>query len=328
MNKKCVFILPYFGKFNNYFELFLHSFSYNDSYALLIFSDNSEEYDYPSNVRVIRTTLEEIKKVATRKLGFDVCLDTPYKLCDYKPAYGFLFEEYIEGYEYWGHCDCDILFGNLENILTPLLLQGYDKLFAAGHMTIYKNTYENNRRFMSLHNGIELYKEAFTRPGIYVFDEDCQIKHHNDNNIHSVFLESGAKVYARDLSMNVAAGDAKFIRARYIPEERAVIKQVYEPARYYWSEGELFSLSYNQEEDCLEKQDYLYIHLQSRKMRNKIKENNVKRFEILPDRFVSVISIPSNKHELRTHTIGFPYMFWFDVYWKKIRRELLKSRRK
>ena len=152
-NKKCVLILPYFGKFNNYFPLFLKSCAENPSYTWMIFTDDEFNYECPQNVHIIKCTLRDIIKVANNKFGFKVVLDSPYKLCDYKPAYGFLFEEYIRDFEYWGHCDCDLIFGNIEKIITPLLNEGYDKLFAAGHLTIYKNTYDNNRRFMKLYKG-------------------------------------------------------------------------------------------------------------------------------------------------------------------------------
>lgn len=36
MKKQCVLILPYFGKFNNYFPLFLRSCAANPSYDFLI----------------------------------------------------------------------------------------------------------------------------------------------------------------------------------------------------------------------------------------------------------------------------------------------------
>ena len=128
MNKKCVLILPYFGKFNNYFQLFLKSCEKNPQYNWKIFTDNDECYVFPVNVEVIKTSLEEVKNIAESKLGFSICLDKPYKLCDYKPAYGLIFEEMIGEYEYWGHCDCDLIFGNLDKMLIPLLKKGYSKI--------------------------------------------------------------------------------------------------------------------------------------------------------------------------------------------------------
>lgn len=47
----CIFIIPYFGKFKNYFEFFLKSFSYNPQFDLLLITDNTDPYVYPKNVK-------------------------------------------------------------------------------------------------------------------------------------------------------------------------------------------------------------------------------------------------------------------------------------
>ena len=173
---RCVLILPYFGEFNNYFPLFLKSCGSN------------KDYDYPDNVKIVPMSLKDFKDIAAEKLGFSPCIPRPYKLCDFKPAYGLIVEDYIQGYEYWGHCDCDLLFGNLSDILTPILDLNYDKIFAVGHLTIYKNTYENNRIFMREHNGVLLYRNVFTSERIWGFDESqCDL---GGNNVHEIFKQS------------------------------------------------------------------------------------------------------------------------------------------
>lgn len=192
MKKKprCLLILPYFGQFNNYFPLFLRSCASNDLYNWLLVTDNDKKYNYPSNFKVIKMTLEEFKQITEKKLQNSISLEAPYKLCDYKPAYGLIFDSFLDGYDYWGHCDCDLIFGNLNEILTPLLEEGYDKLFAAGHLTIYKNTFENNRRFMHLYNEKLLYKDVFSTREILAFDEDFF-----DENVHSIFVSENMNVF-------------------------------------------------------------------------------------------------------------------------------------
>lgn len=323
-NKKCVFILPYFGTFKNYFRLFLNSFSKNPDYDLLIFTDNTEKYDYPENVRIIPYTLSDFKKNADDKFGFGVTLDTPYKLCDYKPTYGFLFEEYIADYPYWGYCDCDLIFGNLQKLLTPLLDEGYDKLFAAGHMTVFKNTFDNNRRFMKPFCGRELYKEALTTNNIFVFDEDCKCSFNPNNaNVHSIFLNDGAKIFTTDLSMNPTPGCALFKRAFYSEAARTFEREA-KPrcARYFWSDGNVVAASYNKDNDRVDYEEFLYIHLQLRKMRVKSGVEDAASFEILPDRFVKTDKLPQTKKEMRLCSINRTYLFWFDFYLKKIKNKL------
>ena len=147
MDKKCVLILPYFGKFKNYFDMFLMSCAVNNKINWLVISDQHcpKKCD---NVQWINMEFKEFKNLIQKKFDFSISLNKPYKLCDYKPTYGYVLEEYIKEYDYWGYCDCDLIFGNLNKILVPLLNEYYDKLFAAGHLTIYKNNKKNNRRFM------------------------------------------------------------------------------------------------------------------------------------------------------------------------------------
>ena len=43
---KKILIIPYFGKFNNYFELWLKSCEYNTDFDWLIFTDDKTNYQY------------------------------------------------------------------------------------------------------------------------------------------------------------------------------------------------------------------------------------------------------------------------------------------
>lgn len=320
-SKKCVLILSYFGKFKNYFQLFLNSVGRNKEYDLLLLTDNYDEYNYPDNVRIIHTTLAAVKETANKKFGFDVRLEKPYKLCDYKPAYGFLFEEYISGYAYWGHCDCDLIFGNLDKLLSPVLDEGYDKLFAAGHLTLYKNDYENNSRFMKRYSNRLIYQEAFTTDKIYVFDEDF-----SENNVHILFLTDGANVYQRDMSMNPTTKFARFRRSYYNAELRRFKWEPFRKARYYWNNGNITEVEYDEESGQLRQREFIYMHLQQRVMKIKKGALRAKIYQILPDRFVSEEKLPENKKEMKLGMIKCPYTYPYHSYKKRLIRKIKKIR--
>ena len=65
---RCVFIIPYFGKFNNYFQLFLNSCKPNNRFDWLIITDDHGDYAYPSNVKVIYSDFSNIKTKIQEKL--------------------------------------------------------------------------------------------------------------------------------------------------------------------------------------------------------------------------------------------------------------------
>ena len=116
-------ILPYFGKFPNYFTLYLYSCSFNPKIDFLIFTDILYEDQYPDNVKFITLSFKELQETAQYKLGFRIELSNPYKLCDLRPAYGVVFADYIKGYDYWGYGDIDVIYGDLQmNLFAKIVL--------------------------------------------------------------------------------------------------------------------------------------------------------------------------------------------------------------
>lgn len=168
---KIAIIIAYFGKLPEYIQLFLDSCKLNYGFEWLIFSDDDTTYNYPSNVHLIKMNFGECKKLIQSKFDFEITLSKPQKLCDYKCAYGVIFEDYIQDYDWWGHCDLDQIFGNLNMFVTEDMLRKYDKLFSLGHLSLYKNSYKNNRIFMGKIEGKIRYKEVFVTERGCGFDE-------------------------------------------------------------------------------------------------------------------------------------------------------------
>lgn len=74
----------------------------------------------------------------------------PYALVEFKPAFGFIFAEYLDSYSHWGYADFDILFGDLTRWITNDELTEYDivtysfgdqqRLYIRGQFSFHKNT--------------------------------------------------------------------------------------------------------------------------------------------------------------------------------------------
>jgi hypothetical protein len=95
-----VFLICWQGDFPWYFPYFLHSCRYNPDINFLIFADNLEaNFDLPVNVKIIPYSIDQFRKDAAKALGFEVAIESGYKLCDFKPAYGFIFSEWIKKVE-------------------------------------------------------------------------------------------------------------------------------------------------------------------------------------------------------------------------------------
>jgi hypothetical protein len=256
MSKRLALVLPYFGTFNNYFPLFMRSCAANPQYDWLLVTD--QEIDgAPKNVRVISESFDAFRAGIQKNFGFPISLDRPYKLCDFKPTYGLVMQDELAGYEYWGHCDCDLLFGDMALFLEPLFDKQYDKIFAAGHLTIYRNTPENASRFMKRDaDGVSLYEIALSHPEGFAFDEMFYKR-----NVHTIFLGDGAKLYSKDLSFNVSTRYWSIRREAFDETDRSW--KVGEAACYLkWEDGHLVSI----DRQTGQPREWLYAHLQGRNL--------------------------------------------------------------
>lgn len=178
----------WYGPYPWYFPYFIDSCRYNPTVDFIIITENTELiFNKSDNVIIINKTIEELKSGFSEKLGFSVCIDYPYKLCDFKPAYGFLFPEIISKYDYWGQSDLDIVFGDIRGFITDEMLNVYDFIsvrhdYTTGCFALYKNSEKMNKFFMRSKD----YKLVFTNSEHFCFDE-CNFAWDSLANGESIF---------------------------------------------------------------------------------------------------------------------------------------------
>lgn len=301
---KCVFIIPYFGKVKNYFELFLKSCSYNKDFNWLFITDNVCNYNYPDNFKIVKMEFTEFVNLAQEKMKIKLSLEKPYKLCDYKPAYGIICEEWIKEYDYWGYCDCDLILGDLSPVKN-LMEQQYDKIFVAGHMTCYRNTYENNHVLMDELKGIgKIYQIVYSNPQIYAFDEAYYAY-----NINTLFKQRGLKIFEQDFSYNCSTKHRGFCRIFYDVQTGRWLEEKEKNDQIYWENGKVFRLT--KKGLNIEKQEFIYIHLQMRSMEYDSDVVLSDKIKIEANRFKKIKELPDTVKKLKENTvryIDFPYM--------------------
>ena len=172
MQNKIAILIPYFGTMPHWFDYFLLSCSKNPEIDWFFFTDClKSEFLYP-NTRFIPMSLKEFNLLATNKLGFPIQIRHAYKLCELKPAYGLLFEEYLEGYIFWGYGDIDLVYGNIirffpENWETTYDAIASDSEFIPGHLCVLKNSPEIKRLF----EHIQSYRKVFQSQLYHGLDE-------------------------------------------------------------------------------------------------------------------------------------------------------------
>lgn len=197
MTKACL-IVPYFGKLPEWFDLYLDSCRRNSQYTWLLYTDDMRNMSYPENVIVKYISFDEFVDFIQTRFNFDICLDSPYKLCDYKPAYGYIFSEIIEGYDYWGYCDVDLIWGNIDQIFEIDEIEKFDKIGHLGHFSIIKNSKELVTIFENAVSINSAYQKVYTSPSNFIFDEWNEVNYNNlllEHNKRILYLSNYSDIY-------------------------------------------------------------------------------------------------------------------------------------
>lgn len=266
MNQKALIIVPYFGKFPNYFPLFCQS-AYNNRNLLdfLVVTDNNLNLEKYSNIKVVKTTFNKFKNRIQSKFEFKIALNQPYKLNDFKPAYGYILDEYISSeYTYWGFCDLDVIFGDMESYLSKVMGK-YDKISNLGHFQLYRNTDEIKKLFMNIGNRkFQNYKKVFSNSANFSFDEQFGIGVISiDNDVLTAYPQH------KKLIADITPSIKNFTVAYDYPNENNY---------FYYDKGKIYRVFEDR------KREYIYIHLQKRNMEynNEVGE----KFYIVPNKFI------------------------------------------
>lgn len=173
MQHSIALLTCWYGDYPWYFQYFIKSCAYNPTVDFIIITDNTATIpNKPDNVKILFKTFDDFKTNASAKLGFPVAIDIPYKLCDFKPAYGFLFPEILAQYDFWGHGDIDMVYGNIRNFMTEEILDNYDIItpredIIMGTFCLYRNTEQMNTLFMKSRD----YGHVFSNATYFNFDE-------------------------------------------------------------------------------------------------------------------------------------------------------------
>lgn len=244
MSKICI-ISVYLGKLPDTYPLWLKSVKWNKSIDFLFVTD-IEIDEIPSNMIYVKMTLDEIKQLAEQELGMEITLLTPYKLCDYRPAYGLIFRKYLRGYDYWGHCDMDLMFGDLKSFFKKWHLYKYDKFLHKGHLALYRNTDKINSAY-KLPGSYFSYKKVFSSNDTFVFDEN--------NRINSIFHHNRFPIFEKTIFANINPAYTRY---------KCCNLKNYKKQLFYYDSGKIFR-AFLGKHGKVGYEEFIYIHLLQRK---------------------------------------------------------------
>ena len=190
--------------------------------------------------------MDELADKISEAVGMKIVLNTPYKLCDYKPMYGEALKAYLSGYDFWGHCDMDLIWGQLNRFITDDVLDNYDMIGVYGHLIMYRNNEEMNTLFKK-NGGQFSYKQVCLYADNFSFDEM--------SGMDLIAASNGVKQYKRLQIANMSPDYSRFTMANGKKQKEM----------FLWKNGRVLQITDNGGLQCTE---YAYIHFSGKRPQN------------------------------------------------------------
>lgn len=152
---KIVLICLWFGEIPDYFKYHYETCESNKNVDFLFITDQQIKLE-SSNYRTMNIDINFLKNRIKETIGIDYEFSSNRNICQLKCALGDIFYEEIKEYSYWGFHDIDVLFGDFNKFILPLINENYDIIsFGAknfhdrisGPLTLVKNNEINNQLY-------------------------------------------------------------------------------------------------------------------------------------------------------------------------------------
>lgn len=153
-------------------DLFIDSIERNPTIDFHFITDCDTNISSAENIIFHTTTFQEYVEEARNKLGVNINIPNPYKICDLRPFFGVIHADLIEGYDFFGWTDVDLVFGDIRSFYTDEILSHYDVLSThetrlAGHCALLRNTNE----FRNIGYKVYDWKNVLLNPEFVGIDE-------------------------------------------------------------------------------------------------------------------------------------------------------------
>lgn len=249
-------IIPWFGKWPEWFELFLESCRFNTDINWLIYTDAAPPHNPPENVYFKQLSFEQYSNLVSQKLNINFTPSSPYKLCDLKPALGYIHADEISKYDFYAFGDIDVIYGEIRHFITDDVLKRFDVISThdnriSGHFCIFRNTPTIRRSFMQVKD----WKLMLENPEHVSFDESAFTKVFIPHRKHPTWLRRLWSI------------SSKYQRKILFKEQFSTILspikwrdgQKEHPKIWLWQNGKLTN--------TLDNKEYMYLHFMNYKSR-------------------------------------------------------------
>jgi hypothetical protein len=172
MTHRIAILIPYFGDWPVWMNFFVESCRWNREIDWILFNDRPPPENRAANVHHVPISFADYREQLSEALGLKIGAQVPYKLCDVRPALGYVHADMLQGYDFIGFGDLDVIYGDVRSFYDDKLLTDYDLISShaeriSGHLCLMRNREDVVTAFRQVRG----WKAAFRRADNAAFDE-------------------------------------------------------------------------------------------------------------------------------------------------------------
>jgi hypothetical protein len=255
--KSILIFSDYFGIWPQWFDMYLESCRQNPTVEWCIHTDCPEPAFLPPNVTLIHMTFDEYCERVSQRLSIVFRPNHPYNLCNLKPMFGIIHADLVNGYDYFGWGDIDVIYGDIrafydDKVLTHNMVSAHAHT-CSGHLTLMKNESWLKNAYRHIHGWRERLEDP--RP--------CEWKDSLDEaHLTAIFTPTAHTRADFSAMTGTSAPNQRYFTGNYFVEQWSTpftplpwLNSSFEhPETWFWHDGRVT----NSDDD---NRQFLYLHL-------------------------------------------------------------------
>jgi hypothetical protein len=284
VSPRATMIVCYFGSLPGWFPVFARSCGANPWLTVTVVGDARPPAGSPGNVVHVPMSFDEVVRRVDRLIGGGAAIVRPYKLCDVRPAYAEIFPELVDGFDWWGWGDVDVVHGDLTAAVADGLRGPYSMLLTQGSLCLCRNTPQMRQLYRGTAPDAPTFDEVVRDPANRIFDEAP--------GLHRIAASQNVPVFRNATAADVNSSPHRMTLANPWFGEADYPHQV-----FVWREGRVFREAWDG--DRFLRREFGYVHLQKRRLPTPpAGVLSAPAFAITPSGFVQIESERPSREEM------------------------------
>jgi len=175
----------------------------------------------------------------------------------------------LSGYDFWGHCDNDLIFGDIRSFITEEILDRYDRILSRGHFSLYRNSPDVNAIYKEASPD---YKTVFSSPKNFCYDEWPGTSSYWREHLTERFYDT------------IVYDDIHYLKHHFVTVHKKKLDRGRRNFAYLFDNGKLYRCF--EQDGQVGREETMYVHFQKRGLN--VFSSPSDAFAIVPNKIIPI----------------------------------------